>query len=221
MKRVSSGRVAVRRRAGWVVEQLKTLYPEVACELEFSNPLELLVAVILSAQTTDKQVNRVTPGLFREFPTVEDYAERPVEDLEQAIRQIGFWRAKAANIRRMCQLLIERHDGQVPSEIDALVALPGVGRKTANVVLGVAFGIASGVVVDTHVKRIAFRLGLTTHENPVKIEQDLNALVPQEEWIDLTHRMIRFGRAICRAPRPKCQECLLEPRCPQQGVSPA
>lgn len=221
MKRGPEGKIARKRRALWVVDRLKEAFPDVECDLTFTTPLQLLVAVILSAQTTDKQVNRVTPELFRQFTCVEDFAERPLEDLENAIRQIGFWRAKARNIQRASQLIIERHGGQVPNTIEALVALPGVGRKTANVVLGVGFGIASGVVVDTHVQRISGRLGLTAETDPVKIERDLNAQIPNTEWIDFTHRMIRHGRATCRARRPLCAECVLQAKCPQLGVSPA
>jgi endonuclease-3 len=207
-----------KRHAARVVRGLKQLYPEAVCALRFSNPLELLIATILSAQCTDQRVNLVTADLFAAYPTAADYAAAPREDLERAIQSTGFFRNKAKNIQACCQQLVERHGGQVPRTLAELVVLPGVGRKTANVVLGTAFGLASGVVVDTHVGRLSKRLGLTRHTDPVKIERDLMVLVPRKQWIDLSHRLIQHGRKVCLARRPRCEECGLEKICPRVGV---
>jgi endonuclease III len=207
-----------RRRALKVAEGLAELYPDAECALNFSSPLELLIATILSAQCTDERVNIVTRELFRRYRTAADYAEAPIEELETIIRSAGFYRMKAKNIQACCRALVENHGGEVPQDLAALVLLGGVGRKTANVVLGTAFGIPSGVVVDTHVTRLTYRLGLTKQTDAVKIEQDLMAKLPPEEWIDFSHRLIWHGRKICTARKPRCAECTLSPICPKNGV---
>jgi endonuclease-3 len=183
-------------------------------------PFELLVATILSAQCTDARVNQVTPSFFARFPNARALAGADVAEVEALIHSTGFFRAKAKSLVGMARELVARHGGEVPADLDALTALPGVGRKTANVVLGTAFGIASGVVVDTHVKRLAFRLGLTQNQDPTQIERDLIRLIPQKQWVNLSHRLIVHGRRTCAALRPKCRECALEPICPKVGVSP-
>ncbi len=197
-----------------IIEELRHLYPEAQCSLNFSNPLELLVATQLSAQCTDERVNMVTKDLFRKYRTVEDYANASQEELEQDIRSTGFYRNKAKNIRAACQRIISDYGGEVPRTMPELLSLPGVARKTANVVLGNAFGISEGFVVDTHIGRLARRLGWTTHEDPVKVEQDLMRLIPQEDWLDLSHLLIFHGRAICDARKPLCEECTLAHLCP-------
>ncbi len=208
----------MRRYAATVARRLKRHYPDATCSLHFRSPLELLVATILSAQCTDERVNQVTPGLFEKYRTAADYARVPQEELEAAIRSTGFFRNKAKNIRACCQTLLQQHGGEVPSRMDALVALPGIGRKSANVVLGTAFGIGVGVVVDTHVTRVSRRLGLTEHKDPEKIERDLMALFPKSQWIDLAHAMVHHGRRICTARKPKCGACPFGDICPRIGV---
>ena len=172
-----------KRHAAEVVRLLRREYPDAACTLDFHTPLELLIATILSAQCTDQRVNQVTPGLFRKYPSAAHYARAPLAELEHDIQSTGFFRNKAKNIQAACRVLVERYQGQVPQEIESLVELPGVGRKTANVILGTAFGIASGIVVDTHVARVSRRLGLTREKDPVKIERDLMELIPRREWV--------------------------------------
>lgn len=210
-----------RRHANRVVRSLKKLYPTVECGLAHRNAYELLVATVLSAQCTDARVNLVTPGLFARFPDARSMAGASTEDVEALIHSTGFFRAKARNLITLSAQIVEKHEGEVPRELDALTDLPGVGRKTAHVVLGNAFGIPSGVVVDTHVKRLAYRLGMTTSPDPVVIERDLCGLVPRSGWIDLSHRLIDHGRRICLALRPRCAQCALAPVCPRQGVSPS
>lgn len=217
-KRTGPADPALRRRAGRIVRLLKQDYPEAVCALNFHTPLELLVATILSAQCTDERVNQVTRDLFRRYRSAADYAQAPLEELKEAIRSTGFFNSKAKAIQGCCRALVEQHRGEVPRELDQLTCLPGVGRKTANVVLGTAMGIASGVVVDTHVGRIARRLGLTQHKDPDKAEADLMALLPQAEWIDFGHRMIHHGRRVCTARKPKCDACTLDDVCPRIGV---
>ncbi len=207
-----------KRFAAQVARRLRQAYPKARCALDFGTPLQLLVATILSAQCTDKRVNMVTPELFERFPDAAALAAAPVAKIERIIQSTGFFRNKAKNIKACCQKLVAEHDGEVPRSLDALVKLHGVGRKTANVVLGTAFGIATGVVVDTHVSRISQRLGLTKAKDPVKIEQDLMAVLPQREWIDFSHEMIHHGRQICIARRPKCEVCPLNELCPKIGV---
>ncbi|HXG62243.1 MAG TPA: endonuclease III [Planctomycetota bacterium] len=204
-------------RAARIVEILARTYPDARCALRHRNALELLVATILSAQCTDARVNEVTRELFRKYRTARDYAEADPAELERAVRSTGFYRAKARAIREAARILVEKHGGRVPDTMEALVELPGVARKTANVVLGTWFGKATGVVVDTHVRRVARRLGLTRHEDPKKIEQDLMRILPQEEWIDFSHRLIWHGRRLCTARKPKCAECPLASCCPSAG----
>ena len=203
-----------KARAAELLRRLPQIYPEAHCELDYDNPLELLVATILSAQCTDKRVNLVTKVLFQRCKTVEDYAAISQEELETIIHSAGFYRNKAKNLRAMAAALIANHLGQVPQTLEALAALPGVGRKTANVVLGNAFGINAGVVVDTHVGRLARRLGLTTHTDPVKIETDLARLFPRETWTDFSHWLIWHGRRRCMARNPDCPHCELQSLCP-------
>ncbi|MCE9544356.1 MAG: endonuclease III [Planctomycetia bacterium] len=220
-QRRETGVVAIldaRRQAKKIVRQLRRDYPDATCALNFSSPLELLVATILSAQCTDKRVNIVTKELFARYKTAADFAKLPLPTLERAIQSTGFFRNKAKNIRDCCRKLVQQHGGEVPRDIESLVALPGVGRKTANVVLGTGFGIASGVVVDTHVGRIVRRLGLTEEADPVKVERTLCDLLPKKDWIDFSHLLIAHGRAVCVARGPKCDRCSLRPMCPRIGV---
>jgi len=209
------------RRVPIVLRKLQEAYPDARCSLEFSTPLELLVATILAAQCTDERVNMVTPALFARYPTAADYMAAPVEDLEQAVRSTEFFRNKAKNIQAACRLIVEEFDGQVPNTMVGLLRLPGVARKTANVVLGNAFGIVEGVIVDTHAGRISRRLGFTTHNDPVKIERDLMALLPRESWLDYNHQSVFHGRAVCTAQRPQCGRCSLAPECPGAQTAPA
>ncbi len=207
-----------RRHAAKVVKVLRGEYPDATCSLDFRTPLELLVATILSAQCTDERVNRVTKDLFRKYRTAADYAAAPPAELERDIQSTGFFRNKAKSIGGCCKVLVEQHGGEVPQGIEVLVQLAGIGRKTANVVLGTAFGITSGIVVDTHVGRVARRLGLTAQKDPVKIEQDLMQLVPKSQWVAFSHRVIHHGRRLCAARKPLCDECPLQPFCPRIGV---
>ncbi len=201
-------------RAAALAKRLPEIYPDAHCELDFSSPLELLVATILSAQCTDVRVNMVTPALFKRCPSAPDYAAIPQEELETLVHSTGFYRNKAKSIRGMGAALVERHGGVVPQTIEELSALPGAGRKTANVVLGNAFHINEGVVVDTHVGRLSLRLGLTTNTDPIKVEQDLMDLFMQESWSDLSHWLIWHGRRRCKARNPACEECELRDLCP-------
>lgn len=209
-----------RRRAAAVAGRLAATYPAAECSLAFENPFQLLVATILSAQCTDKRVNMVTGGLFGRWPTPAALAAARPRDLEAVIRSTGFYRAKAKNILGCCNALVERHGGEVPRTLADLVRLPGVGRKTANVVLGSAFGQADGIVVDTHVGRIARRLGLTRHADAVRAERDLVKVVPRDHWIGFSHRLIEHGRTICPARSPRCEACPLADLCPRVGVKP-
>jgi endonuclease-3 len=193
---------------------LKAEYPDARTELDWSNPLELLVATILSAQTTDVQVNRVTESLFSKYRTAEDYADSTPDELEEDIRPTGFYRNKARSLRGMASALVEEHGGEVPRTMSELVALPGVGRKTANVVLGNAFGTNEGIVVDTHVRRVSGRLGLTESSDPVKIEQELMRSVPERDWTIFSHLLILHGRRTCKARKPDCPNCILNDICP-------
>ena len=200
--------------ASEVIVRLKAEYPDARTELDWSNPLELLVATILSAQTTDVQVNRVTESLFSKYRTAEDYADSTPDELEEDIRPTGFYRNKARSLRGMAGALVEKHGGEVPRTMSELVALPGVGRKTANVVLGNAFGINEGIVVDTHVRRVSDRLGLTEGSDPAKIEQELMRLVAEGDWTIFSHLLILHGRRTCKARKPDCPNCLLNDICP-------
>lgn len=202
-----------------IIAGLEKAYPDAHCELNYSNPLELLVATILSAQCTDKRVNLVTAELFKKYRSAADYARAPLGELEQDIRTTGFFRNKAKSLNACCQALVERHGGQVPRTMEALTQLGGVGRKTANVVLGNAFHVNCGVVVDTHVTRLAQRLGLTKEKMPEKIEQDLMTLVPQAQWTLFSHWLIWHGRRRCEARKPDCRGCEIRVLCPRMGVS--
>lgn len=202
-----------------VNDALEREYPEATCALLHKNAYELLAATILSAQCTDERVNLTTPALFKKYPGPTELARADQDDLEAIIKSTGFFRAKAKSLLGMAKGVVERHGGEIPRHLDDLVKLPGVGRKTANVVLGTCYGIPSGVVVDTHVGRNSIRLGLTKQTDPVKVERDLMALLPEEEWIDFAHRMILHGRAICKARRPECERCPLSPLCPKIGVN--
>ncbi|AHZ86672.1 endonuclease III [Bdellovibrio bacteriovorus] len=200
------------------IELLKRYYPDAYCALNYTNPFELLVATILSAQCTDERVNMVTPALFKKYPTPKAMAKAPVESLEELIRSTGFYKNKAKNLKACATTLVEKHHGEVPQSLEALVELGGVGRKTANVVLGNAFNIPSGIVVDTHVTRLANRLGWVKTDNAVMIERQLSKLVPVEDWIMLPHWLISHGRAVCKARKPACSHCFLEETCPKKGV---
>jgi endonuclease-3 len=202
-----------------IIAALDRIYPDAHCELDHVHPLELLVATILSAQCTDKRVNIVTKELFKKYRSAADYANAPLVELEQAIRSTGFFRNKAKNIQACCRKLVERHGGKVPRTMEELTQLDGVGRKTANVVLGNAFGINVGVVVDTHVARLSQRLGLTKQKTPEKIEPELMALVPQKQWTLFSHWLIWHGRRRCDARRPDCLNCEIKRLCPQIGVT--
>jgi endonuclease-3 len=203
-----------KERAELLSKDLPRIYPDAHCELDFKNPLELLVATILSAQCTDVRVNIVTKTLFKRCGTAADYASIPQEELEEIVRSTGFYRNKAKSLRGMGAALVERHAGEVPRTMAELSAIPGAGRKTANVVLGNAFALNEGVVVDTHVGRLSLRLGLTTHSDPVKVEQDLMKLFRREEWTLLSHWLIWHGRRRCKARNPDCEACELRALCP-------
>lgn len=203
-----------KKRAGKIIGLLKRAYPDVRCSLNYSTPLELLIATILSAQCTDERVNLVTNNLFRKYKGAEDYARAAPAELERDIHSTGFFRNKAKAIQGACRMIIEEYGERVPDTVEELIALPGVARKTANVVLGNAYGIASGVVVDTHVSRVSQRLKLTEYEQPEKIERDLIELVPRKAWIIFPHLLIAHGRAICKARTPLCHECPVERFCP-------
>jgi len=207
-----------RERAAELLKRLPAIYPDAHCELVYSNPLELLVATILSAQCTDKRVNMVTPGLFRRCPTAVDFAAISQEEMEVLIHSTGFYRNKSKNIRAMATALLERHGGEVPSTLEALAALPGVGRKTANVVLGNAFSKNEGIVVDTHVSRLSQRLGLTKFTDPIRIEQALIKLFPRPFWTDFSHCLIFHGRRRCPARKPDCAQCELNDICPSAKI---
>ncbi len=211
---------ALRQRAREIARRLARAIPETRPELWHRNPWELLVATILSAQSTDRTINRVVPGLFERYPTPQALAEAPLEQLEELVRPTGYYRQKARRIREVSRLLVERHGGEVPRSLEELTALPGVARKTANVVLGAAFGIASGIVVDTHVGRVSRRLGLTGQKDPVKVERDLCALFPRRQWIGISHRLVLHGRYVCTARRPTCHRCPLNEPCPSAEDAP-
>ncbi len=213
-----SKKVALQNFIQQTIRLFKRYYPDAHCALNFTNPFELVVATSLSAQCTDERVNMVTPGLFKKYPTPRAMAKADVTDLEKIIHSTGFYKNKAKNLKACAQTLVEKHQGKVPAQLEALVELGGVGRKTANVVLGNAFGIASGVVVDTHVTRVANRLGWVKGTNAVILERQLNELIPQDEWIIISHYLISHGRAVCKARKPACSHCFLEETCPKKGV---
>ncbi len=197
-----------------IIKLLHQTYPDAKCELNFNNPLELLIATILSAQCTDERVNKVTPKLFATYPDAQAYAKAEPEELEAAIRSTGFYHNKAKNIQAACRRIEAEYGGEVPANMDDLISLNGVARKTANVVLGSAFQIADGIVVDTHIKRLSNRLGLTNESNPDKIERDLMKLVPRSEWIAFGHQLVLHGRRVCAARKPDCPNCTLNQLCP-------
>jgi endonuclease-3 len=205
-------------RARQIISVLKKTYPDFRCELNFANPLQLLIATILSAQCTDKRVNMVTPNLFKKYRTAADFAAARIEELEELIKTTGFFHNKAKNIKGCCQGLVEKHGGEVPKTMDDLHALPGVGRKTANVVLAEAFRISVGVIVDTHVTRLTNRFGIIKGSDAVKIETELMKLVPQEDWIAFSHCLVWHGRRRCDARKPDCGRCEIADVCPKLGV---
>lgn len=203
-----------KAKAQKIIQLLEKEFADAKISLGHTNPLELLVATILSAQCTDERVNIVTKTLFKKYRRVEDYAEADLKELEQDIRSTGFYHNKAKNIKNCCRLLIEKHNGQVPKTMDELLELPGVARKTANIVLQNAFGIVVGIAVDTHVRRVSQRLGLTENKDPEKIERDLMEIVPKEKWARISDLLIFLGRYVCEAKKPKCEECVLSRLCP-------
>jgi endonuclease-3 len=209
-----------QERANDIIVRLKRMYPKAKCALDFTNAFELLIATILSAQSTDARVNIVTKSLFRKYPDPKSFAEASQVQMERDVKQTGFFRNKAKAVIATSKAIVERHNGEVPRTMDELTALPGVGRKTANVVLANAYKIAVGVVVDTHVTRVSARLGLTATDDAVKIEQDLMALIPQKEWTNFSHRLIAHGRTICIARKPKCAQCALNDLCPSAEEPP-
>lgn len=204
-----------KQRAKRILTLLKRKFPEASCTLDHQTPFQLAVATILSAQCTDKRVNQVTMELFRRFPSPKHFAEAPLAEIENAIHSTGFYHNKAKNIQRLCQILVAEHHGEVPRDMETLVSLPGIGRKTANVIMGNAFGVPSGFVVDTHVLRLSRRLGLTQEKNPEKVEWDLMQLFPQNEWINTSHRFILLGRSSCNARKSDCVQCILNTICPK------
>jgi endonuclease-3 len=209
-----------QERANDIVARLKQMYPKAKCALDFTNAFELLIATILSAQSTDVRVNIVTKSLFRKYPSPQAFAGASQVEMERDVKQTGFFRNKAKAVIAASKAIVEKHNGEVPKTMDELTALPGVGRKTANVVLSNAYKIAVGIVVDTHVTRVSARLGLTATDDAVKIEQDLMKLIPQKEWTNFSHRIIAHGRTICIARKPKCAQCALNELCPSAMEAP-
>ncbi|HLG62617.1 MAG TPA: endonuclease III [Ktedonosporobacter sp.] len=223
MDQVSSTNAAVPKspeQVQGIIAELERLYPAAKYDLNFSTPLELLVATQLAAQCTDARVNSVTGALFRKYRSVEDYATASQEEFEQDIQKITFYRNKAKNIRAACQYILTHHNGEVPRTMAEMVKIPGVARKTANVILSNAFGVTEGVIVDTHVGRLVRRFGWTQHEDPVKVEQELMGLVPREQWLSFAHRTIYHGRAVCDARKPRCADCTLARLCPSAFKAP-
>ena len=218
-KKVTRPKPGAAIEPSWTLNQLKKNYPDAHCALNFENPFQLLIATILSAQCTDERVNIVTKDLFKTYKKAADLAKEKIEKIETAIRSAGFYKNKAKNIKGCCEILATKYDNQVPKALEELVALPGVGRKTANVVLGNAYGIATGVVVDTHVTRLSNRFGWVKIQDAVKIEQILNKMFAEPEWIMLSHYLISHGRAICKARSPDCENCFLATRCPRKGLN--
>lgn len=203
-----------KQRVEKIIELLEKQYPDAKTALNYSNPLEMLVATMLSAQTTDATVNTVTRSLFKKYKTAEDYANADIKELEQDVRSTGFYHNKARNLQKCCQMLVEKYHSQVPKTMDEMLELPGVARKTANIVLNNAYGIIAGIAVDTHVRRVSQRLGLTESDDPSKIEQDLMRIAPKEKWMKLTDLLIFHGRQVCFARKPKCDVCVLNKYCP-------
>jgi endonuclease III len=215
----SPRRPTKKQRALEILSRLKQLYPEAPCSLDYETVLQLMVATILSAQCTDERVNQVTPALFARFPNAQAFAECDIGELEQLVKSTGFYRNKAKNIRAACQKIMADYQGEVPNSMEELLKLPGVARKTANVVLAHGYGINAGVTVDTHVKRLTNRLGLTKHEDPIKIERDMMKLLPQPDWENWSIRLIYHGRAVCNARNPECERCQLADLCPSDRGS--
>lgn len=211
---------AAKSKVSFIIAALRRAYPDYRCALEHTDPLQLLVATILSAQCTDARVNLVTPALFAKYRTAANFAAAPPGEIEDYIRSTGFFRNKARSIRRCCRTLVEQYGGQVPQTLDELIALDGIGRKTANCVLSNAYGKAEGIVVDTHVMRLSRRMGLTRQTTPEKIEQSLMKIVPEHEWIDFSHLLIWHGRRRCMARKPDCTQCEVRTHCPKIGVKP-
>jgi endonuclease-3 len=209
-----------KQRTLEILLRLKRLYPEATCTLNYQTPVQLLVATILSAQCTDERVNQVTPALFAKFPDAGALAGADLEELETLVRSTGFYRNKAKNIKSACRMIVEKFGGRVPDMMEKLLELPGVARKTANVVLAHAYGINAGVTVDTHVNRLSNRLGLTEHADPIRIERDLMQLLPQPDWENWSIRLIYHGRAVCKARKPECNACDLADLCPSANLSP-
>ena len=205
-------------RAKALLKGLRKLYPDAHCELDYSTPLELLIAVILSAQCTDVRVNKTTKALFKRYKSAADYAAADPAELESIVRSCGFYRMKAKSIMETARLILARFGGKVPDAMEDLLSLRGVARKTANVVLGEVYGKPSGVVVDTHMKRLCYRFGLTDEQDPVKVERDLETIVPKKDWVFWSHSVIWHGRRVCKAQNPACDACLLRPNCPQRGL---
>lgn len=210
--------MTTKEKAAEILKRLKRVYPNPKTALNFRTSFELLVATILSAQATDALVNKVTAELFKKYRTIKDYADTPLEKLQKDISSINFYRTKAKNIQACAQIIVEKFDGKVPETMEELTALPGIARKTANIILSNAYGIIAGIAVDTHVKRLSQRLSLTKHADPVKIEQDLMKSVPRAEWSHFSHLLILHGRKICHAKKPNHQECALSPICPSKDI---
>lgn len=208
----------MQEKVSEIMQRLKKKYPDVRTALHFKTPFELLVATILSAQTTDAHVNKVTEGLFKRYTSLKDYADSDLETLRNHIRSINFYKTKAKNIRESAKMIVNRFEGKVPKTMEELICLPGVARKTANIVLSGAYGMNEGIAVDTHVKRVAYRLGLTKNEDPVKIEQDLMPIVPRKDWGNFSHLLIFHGREICQAKKPNHGECVLYDICPSRNI---
>ena len=209
-------KIEQKKRAAKILARLRKAYPDAGCELNISNPLELAVATILSAQCTDKRVNMVTPALFKKYRSAADWARTPQATLEKEIRSTGFFRNKAKNIRGLCKVLVEKYDGRIPDQLDVLITLPGIGRKTANLIVATAYG-QPGIIVDTHFRRLSQRLGFTRNDNPDKIEFELKAIVPEKDWTDWSHCMVFHGRRCCFARKPNCPSCPVANFCPSFG----
>jgi len=210
--------VQLKRRMKKIIARLKKTYPDARCTLDFKTPHQLLVATILSAQCTDERVNIVTKDLFKKYRKTRDYASADISKLEEDIRTAGFFRNKARAIKGSAEAILNHHNGKMPDRMESLVDLPGVGRKTASVILGTAFGKAEGVVVDTHVNRISGRLGFTRQKDPLKVERDLMAIIPKKDWIIYSHLLINHGRIICKARKPACADCILADLCPSANI---
>lgn len=209
----------LKQRVQEIIKRLRRQYPQARTALHFQTPFQLLVATILAAQCTDEKVNQITPILFQKYPTITDLAQAPQEEVEAIIRPTGFFRNKARHIIAAARAIVDNYGGEVPSTMEELVTLPGVARKTANIVLSSAFRRAEGIAVDTHVKRLAQRLGLSAHQDPNRIEQDLMAIVPRLDWLDFNYLLVDHGRAVCQARRPRCRECVLKDLCPSAEIA--